>query len=191
MALSFFSRKSTRSPGPVGQFAAVNPLWGNVFQFGSAKAESEAAIYKVLKAIPMFEELGRRELAAVIRILYERSYEAGELIFHQHDPGLGMYIIVQGTVTIVREPDHQVLAELHDGDFFGELALLDELPRSATAIAKTSSRVVGFFQPELFGLLERHPRLGIKILIRLSRIMGRRLRVMDERSQRASEQSTA
>jgi CRP/FNR family transcriptional regulator, cyclic AMP receptor protein len=168
------------------QAAAANPLWSNIFLSGAAKKDVDAATSKLLQQIPVFEELRRRELAAVTRILYERNYQAGELIFHQDDPGLGMYIIAQGSVAIVREPSRQLLAELHDGDFFGEMALLDELPRSATAIARTPSRVLGFFQPELFGLIERRPQLGVKIVLRLARIIGQRLRVMDERIQAAA-----
>ena len=170
-------------PEPAAPLATASPLWSNIFQSASSRKDLDAATSQILKRIPIFEELGRRELAAVTRILYERTYAAEELIFRQNDPGVGMYIIAQGRIAIVREPDRQLLAELHDGDFFGEMALLDELPRSATAIAKVPSRVLGFFQPELFGLIERHPRLGVKIVLRLARIIGQRLRVMDERSQ--------
>jgi CRP/FNR family transcriptional regulator, cyclic AMP receptor protein len=175
------TEKEADEPIPTGGQAAANPLWSNIFVTGASRKDVDAATSMLLKRIPVFEELTRRELAAVTRILYERSFQADELIFHQDDPGLGMYIIVQGRIAIVREPSRQLLAELHDGDFFGEMALLDELPRSATAIARGPCRVLGFFQPELFGLIERRPQLGVKIVMRLARIIGQRLRAMDER----------
>jgi CRP-like cAMP-binding protein len=183
MASLLSAEQETDPPNPSESLATANPLWSNIFQSAASRKDVDAETSQILRRIPVFEELGRRELSAVVRILYERSYQAEELIFRQNDPGVGMYIIVQGTIAILREPSHQLLAELHDGDFFGEMALLDEQPRSATAIAKAPSRVLGFFQPELFGLIERHPQLGVKIVLRLARIIGQRLRVMDERTQ--------
>src|SRR4030095_14006823 len=160
---------------PPDRPANLNPLWANLFGRTSSREREDEETMAVLRKIPLFDDLTKRELAAVARILYRRTYQPEELIFHQADPGLGMYIIVRGSVAIVAEPSRQVLAELHDGDFFGELALLDELPRSASAISKTAACILGFFQRDFFALLERHPRLGVKIVLRLARIVGRRL----------------
>ena len=62
------------------------------------------------------------------------------------------------------------------GDFFGELALLDEEPRSASAICTVHSRLIGFFRTDLLTLINRYPELGNKILLNLSRVLGERLR---------------
>ena len=184
MRLSIFPAPKTPDEAQPARGSGVHPLWGNLFGRGFAPEPEDEEIVRVLKTIPLFEDLSRRELAAVTRILYKRSYQADELIFHQADPGLGMYIIVHGTVAIVAEPANQTLAELHDGDFFGELALLDELPRSATALAKRPSTILGLFQPDFYALVERHPRLGVKMVLRLARMVGKRLRTSDERVQR-------
>ena len=85
----------------------------------------------------------------------------------------------EGEVVIVQEGKdggRQVLAELTKGDFFGELALLDEEPRSATAKAIESSNLIGFFRTDLLVLIKRYPDLGNKILLNLSRVLGERLR---------------
>jgi CRP/FNR family transcriptional regulator, cyclic AMP receptor protein len=180
MRLSIFpAPKSAEEPQAI-KGPRLNPLWGNLFTTAASSDPEDEEIVKVLKNIPLFDELSRRELAAVSRILYKRIYQPEEFIFHQGDPGLGMYIIVHGTVAIVAQPASHSLAELHDGDFFGELALLDELPRSATAIARRPSTILGFFQPDFFALVDRHPRLGVKIVLRLARMVGRRLRTADE-----------
>ena len=68
------------------------------------------------------------------------------------------------------------------GGFFGEISLLDEHPRSASAIAKTPCKIFGFFQPDLFSLIDRDPRLGVKIVIRLARMIGARLRRANEQA---------
>ena len=152
--------------------------------FGLGKQEGKKVRFRdTLRSIPIFSELGRRELAAVERILHKREYSAGEVIFRQDEPGLGMYIIETGRVSILTDDELTNVTELGDGEFFGELPLLDGGSRSATAVAKTPCRIFGFFQPDLFALIERNPRLGVKIVLSLAAIIGMRLRAVNERVQ--------
>ena len=152
--------------------------------FGLNKQEGKKVRFRdTLRSIPIFSELSRRELAAVERILHKREYQAGEVIFRQDEPGLGMYIIESGHVSILSDDAVDKMTELGDGEFFGELPLLDGGSRSATALAKTPCRIFGFFQPDLFGLIERDPRLGVKIVLSLAAIIGMRLRAANERVQ--------
>jgi CRP-like cAMP-binding protein len=150
-------------------------LWKNVL--GGPGEEEE----DVLRGVPLFADLTRRELTAFQRLLHRREYVAGESIFTQGEPGLGMYIIAKGTVSIQSEPSGRELVELTDGAFFGEIALLNEVIRTATARAKTDCLLLSLFQPDLMGLLDRNPRLGVKILLALARLVGMRLvEVSDE-----------
>ncbi|MGO9612960.1 MAG: cyclic nucleotide-binding domain-containing protein [Dissulfurispiraceae bacterium] len=151
----------------------MDSFWGNIFR--SQKKET-SEIRGILKKIPIFDNLSDRDLTHIERIVHRREYRPQEVIFRQGDPGLGMYIIENGNVTILLEPTSQVLAELCDGEFFGELALLDDSPRTATAIAKCPARMLCVFQPDLFDLISRNPRLGVKILLHLARTIGERLR---------------
>ena len=151
-----------------------------LFSLGSKEGKTPP-FRDTLKSIPIFSDLSRRELAAVERILHRREYAEGELIFRQDEPGLGMYIILSGRVTIMSDGAPGQVSELGDGEFFGELPLLDGGPRSATAVARTSCRIYGFFQPDLFSLIARNPRLGVKIVMSLAAIIGMRLRVANER----------
>ena len=68
------------------------------------------------------------------------------------------------------------LAILKDGDFFGEIALIEESQRSASAICRTDCQIIGFFRPDLFEIIEKHQRLGIKIVLKLAEIIAERLR---------------
>ncbi|MCI0532581.1 MAG: cyclic nucleotide-binding domain-containing protein, partial [candidate division Zixibacteria bacterium] len=119
----------------------IDSFWGNIFR---PQSEEDKNIRNILRKIPIFEGLSRKELSAVERILNHREYKSGETIFHQGDPAGGMYIIIRGKIQVIFEPAQQIIAELHDGDFFGELALVDDSPRSATVICRTDSKVLGF-----------------------------------------------
>ncbi len=155
----------------------MNKLWENIFKFRQKETDE---IDNILIQIPIFQDLNNRELRTIKRILHQREYKKNEVIFNQGDVGLGMYIIVKGTVEIVCGTVKHMLAELNDGDFFGELALLDDSPRSATAISKTPCKMLCFFKPELLDLINRDPGLGSKILFKLAWTIGERLKSTNE-----------
>jgi CRP/FNR family transcriptional regulator, cyclic AMP receptor protein len=145
--------------------------------FGYHQKEKDGEnLLPVLERIPVFKDLSKRELSAIERILHRREYLAGEIVIRQGEPGMGMYIIQSGKVDVLSEPAGVQLSQLGDGDFFGEVALLDETPRSASVVAKEATRILGFFQSDLFSLIERNPRLGVKIVIRLAQFLGERLK---------------
>jgi CRP-like cAMP-binding protein len=148
-------------------------MWGNIFR---KEQKTEQNIYTVLAKIPIFKDLSKKDLRAIERILHKRVYKADEVLFKEGDPGVGMYIIEHGHVNITLGQEGKLLAVLSDGEFFGEIALLSETPRTATAKAQTNCNILGFFQSDLFGLLETNPRMGNKILLRLAQMIGDRLR---------------
>jgi CRP-like cAMP-binding protein len=161
----------------------VDSFWGNIF-----RQSDEESVFNLLRDIPLFDELSGGELSAVKSILHRREYDPGEVLFHQGNPGVGMYIIQEGTIEIVYEPTSDTLAELSDGDFFGELALLNETPRSATAVAQTEAVLYGLFRPDLLGLVKRDPSLGVEILLRMSQVISERLIQTNEQVQDLREQ---
>jgi CRP-like cAMP-binding protein len=155
----------------------VECIWMNVFK---SKKKYEDEVESVLSDIPIFQDLNRRELKIIKKILHKREYKKDEVVFKEGELGLGMYILVSGMVHIVCGSEKQLLAELRDGDFFGELALLDDEPRSATAIAKEASVLLGFFKPELLDIITRNPKMGCKILFKLAWVIGERLKKTNE-----------
>ena len=147
--------------------------WSNIFKKVDKKEQS---ISSVLSKIPVFKDLTSRELRAIERILHRRVYKTDEVVFHENDPGVGMYIIESGKIYIKLGKEEKVLAVLSNGDFFGEMALLLESPRTASAIAHEPTKLLGFFQPDLFSLLETKPKTGNKILLHLAQMIAERLR---------------
>jgi len=153
-----------------------DPFWSNIFR---RRDKEEADVFDMLKKVPIFQDLGRREFNKIESILHRRNWNADEGIINEGDPGVGMYIIVAGEVRITQVGEdgvQQQLATLTGGDFFGEQALLDESPRTASAYANETCRIIGFFRPDLLELIESNPRLGLKIVMRLSQMISVRLR---------------
>ena len=151
-------------------------FWSNIFRH---EDQIRKTIIDRLKRVPLFADLADRDIEKIAQITHIRTYEPGETVFYQGEPGAGMYIIESGLVSIVldlADEDRLKLTDLEEGDFFGELALLDESPRSADAIAQTPCTLIGFFRPDLLNLLERIPRLGAHVVLELSKIVSARLR---------------
>jgi CRP/FNR family transcriptional regulator, cyclic AMP receptor protein len=165
-----------------------NAVWKNLF---SQRVVKEGSTEEVLSKVPAFANLAPRELKEVATIVHKREYRTGEPVFYQGDPGLGMYIVQDGEVSITilgKDGNDSELAVLTDGDFFGELALLDESPRSANAICKTDCTLIGFFRPDLFELIEKKTSLGIKIVLKLAEIVAQRLRQTDKELSKVKSQ---
>ena len=172
----------------VPKFVGDNAIWRNVF---SERSVREGSTAELLSKVPAFSGLLPRELKEVAAIVHKREYRAGEPVFTQGDPGLGMYIVQDGEVSITlsgKEGEQRELAVLGDGDFFGELALLDESPRSANAICKTECNLIGFFRPDLFEVIEKNSALGVKIVLKLAEIVAARLRNTDKELSRLKSQ---
>ncbi|UCD36696.1 MAG: cyclic nucleotide-binding domain-containing protein [Fidelibacterota bacterium] len=164
-------------------------IWENIFK-KQAKQLSETAL--AISHVPVFSGLSRRELREVENIIHQREYQAGEAIFDQGDPGLGMYIIIRGQVQIVnnQDPDNMIVySELNDGDFFGDMALVDDADRSAAALATADTRLIAFFRPELKDILSRFPNLGNKILMNLAKVIAQRLRKTNDLLIEAQQQT--
>lgn len=149
--------------------------WKNVFRI----KRKPTSVEEMLSKIPVFEGLKTSELRQVAGIVHRRQYVAGEYVFYQGDPGLGMYVVEQGEVSVLligSDGSKKELAVLKDGDFFGELSLLDESPRSASVIALADANLIGFFRPDLFEIMEKAPGTGLKIVLKVAEMIGERLR---------------
>ncbi len=155
----------------------LKSLWEGLYK---KKSKGTSA---VLRENILFKDLSSRELMFVANTVHIRNYRAGEIVFRQGQAGFGMYIIEGGSVNISVKADpfdekqeETVLANLETGDFFGELALVEEIGlRIASATASSDAKLIGFFKPNLFDIIQRRPSTGVKISLRLNEVLGERL----------------
>ena len=133
---------------------------------------------ELLRKIPVFRELSRKELLQVDELLHERSYERNEIIFEEGDAGHGVFFILSGKVRVKssRKLIETAAAEFGPGDVLGELSLFDEAPRIATAEAAERTLAVALFQSEFSSLLTRNKSIAAKVLLKISETMSRRVR---------------
>lgn len=125
-----------------------------------------------LQTVPFFSRLNQEEAAELSSRLVPRRYPAGQIIFHRGDPGGLLYIIVEGKVKITHstaDGQEVMLAILGADDFFGELALLDDAPRSATAEVIETAETLTLHRGEFVRFLEGNPRFAYHVMHTLAK----------------------
>ena len=134
-----------------------------------------------LKRVDLFSSLDRKELQALAKSCQERKYSAGSTLFSQGSTGVGLYVLISGTVRITQavHPDkaEEVLGTESVGGVLGEMALLDDLPRSATVTAVDDVTALILPVWEFRAFLRSHPDVAIKLLS----VLSRRLRKAENR----------
>jgi CRP-like cAMP-binding protein len=128
-----------------------------------------------LKGVPLFRDLPKKSLERVASRALPISYGAGEVVFRQGDPGLGFFVVVSGKVSITHGGTEA--ARLGPGGSFGEMALLDSHPRSATVTAVEPTECLSINRADFLKELREQPDIAFELLANLSR----RVRDLDER----------
>jgi CRP/FNR family transcriptional regulator, cyclic AMP receptor protein len=164
----------------VRKIIAEKVIWENLKRWKNSSPEMDRIQF--LKTVPFFNELSAWQLKKVSEIVFERSYDANELIFEQAQPGAALFLIIEGQISVEMYHDHvtTTLAVLEKGAFFGELALLDESPRSASARALEPTKTLALYRNDLSRLIHSSPETACHIYRALARIVGDRLRTTNE-----------
>ncbi len=130
----------------------------------------------LLARIPLFASLKPAHLDEIAGKLALRSYKRGATVFHKDDAGSTLYIVQSGQVKISApspEGEETILTILTDGDFFGELSILDGKPRSATATAMEATSAYALDRTDFLDVVRADPELAIEILSALSKRLRR------------------
>jgi CRP/FNR family cyclic AMP-dependent transcriptional regulator len=134
----------------------------------------KSAYLEHLARVPLFSDCSKAELDRLARRTTDITIEAGRAILKEGRTGFEFFVIVAGTAEVTRRGKR--IAELGPGDFFGELALLDNAPRDATVTAVTPMEVIVLTRAEFNAALAEAPRMTRKLMTG----MARRLRQLDE-----------
>jgi CRP-like cAMP-binding protein len=159
------------------------------FNFRKRKS-AEISRLAFLRKVAFFEHLSEKQLKTLSRFLHERRFEENEYLFEENHPGAALFIIATGEVAVeVEAPDQSVvqIATLKSGQFLGELALLDDSPRSASAKAVVPTQCYAFSRAELNRLQKEDPLISIEIYKTLAWVIGERLKAMNRSLDSKSE----
>lgn len=131
-----------------------------------------------LKKVPLFSGFDRKELEMLAQLLKEHQYRAGTPIVESGTAGHGLYVIKEGTVAVKK--DGRTIAKLGPGEFFGEISVLDDGPRTADVIAETDVVCLTLIAWEVRPLLMENASMTFKMLMELVRRQrSERPRVVD------------
>jgi CRP/FNR family transcriptional regulator, cyclic AMP receptor protein len=122
---------------------------------------------QALKRAPLFEDLSRKELVALARVCDDLEVEPGKVLCKEGQMGREFFVIVDGKVLVTREG--RLLATLNGGDFLGEIAVVTEMPRTATATAETPVRMFVLTGSDFRVVLDDNPTVERKVLRALAR----------------------
>ena len=132
-----------------------------------------------LRKVPLFSELSEVEFQQLAGVVREQHYRKNVTIFHINDPGNALFILKSGMVKITIE-DHNgreiILRVLYPTDFFGDMALLDGMPRSATVTTQEATDALVIYRDHFLNLIDKFPR----ILLNMTATLSRRLRRVNE-----------
>lgn len=148
-----------------------HPLWKNIFRH---KEDAITAVCRQWSATPLFKKIPNSYIHRLVKNMHPRFYKKGDVVFTTGDIGAGAVLIKTGEISI--KAGEKVLANLEPGDFFGEVALVVDEPRTADAIASTDCELIFFLRPDLEEWVHNTPRQGAQLMANISRVLAGRLR---------------
>ena len=153
---------------------------------------SDVEHLEFLRSLPFFQDLSLWQLRRISDVVFERTYEVGEAVFTQGQPGAALFIVIEGAVEIelLEEGKTHILARLEKGHFFGELALLDDTPRSASAKALKPVKALALYRTDLNKLVQSDPHAASLIFRSLATLVSDRLKKTNELIKNTEIEST-
>lgn len=158
------------------------------------KSWAASLTLEALGSVPLFESLDDEALGALVRLMKVREAEAGTVLFRAGEKGDALYLIAEGRVRI-SVPDAErkevILAELARGDFLGEMAILDDLPRSADAVVIAPARFAVLPRDEFLNFVRANPDVALKMMSALTTRLRRTDDLLRQRVSRNANEEEA
>lgn len=135
------------------------------------RSEQEERAERLLGRIPLFSAVPPHRLRAIVQMARRQRFRAGDLVIREGELGSSLYVIRAGRMHVLRQTDDEnavVLATLGPGEFFGELALFDRQPRSATVVAAEDTETLSLGRVEILDIVRRYPEVALSLLTAMS-----------------------
>ncbi len=145
-------------------------------EYGSGESLKQKTDY--LRHVHLFNELTEADLGTLAVVCFQQSFDQGHILFAEGEPGDALYLVTSGAVRLVKSSPRgeQELAVMGTGDFFGEMALVDQSPRSATAIVQRHGTLLVLPKAQLDRLLEGDHEFALKLYKIFTKTLCERLR---------------
>ena len=148
-----------------------HPLWQNLFK---PKTDRISEVTEMWMSTPLFDKIPAKECRELVKTMHPRHFKKGEKIFSSGEIGASVVLIRNGGVEM--KAAEKLLAELSPTDFFGEVALILDEPRTADAIATEDSELIFFLRSDLEEWVKRSPRSGAQFMLNIATVLAARLR---------------
>jgi len=151
---------------------------------GAGGAITQAIIQFLILNIPILARLKDEELRTIVKHMNLIDVIPGETVFEEGDTGDYVCFVVDGTLDVVKKSETGegiVISTLSKGGSIGEMAVIDELPRSATVKARTKSTLITLSQENFNYILAEHSTIGVKVLKGIARLLSMNLRKTSSR----------
>lgn len=130
---------------------------------------------RTLSDVPLFTGMGKKLLRKLLIDLIEKKYTAGDIIFHEGESGKAVYVVLDGSVKIIKKSNSEskTLAVLGPGSHFGELSLIGQCSRFATAVAEKDSILLIMYKSYFDDLIRGNSAISSRILLNLAEILSK------------------
>lgn len=133
---------------------------------------------ELLRDSDVFSTLSDDELFQIEKITTERNYDKESIILEENLYNIGLFIVIKGSVQLIKE--NKLITTLCNGDCFGEIALFDQAPHSCTVKSSDESVLLEIKKSDFDEFIEKDPKIGLKILKQILKILSFRLRQTNE-----------
>jgi CRP-like cAMP-binding protein len=116
-----------------------------------------------LSDVPLFAGISADSMSRLAAVAGEQEFAAGQFIVRQGQVGSGLYVVIDGSVNVIKGADEQI-ANLKPGEFFGELSVIDQQPRNASVQAAHATTCLAVASWDLLSLLEQDPALSLNLI---------------------------
>ena len=137
-------------------------------------------VNEATRQMTVFAGLEEGELEKIAGLCQVRDCTADEVLVRAGARGESFYMVLEGRLDVLSRTGHP-LGFVHEGEFFGEISLVTHQPYGATVVAPTAAKVAALKQEDFENLIQRHPRIGMRVMRNIASLLGRRMAEVNER----------